>query len=158
MTDKLTPDEIQRSHQWHAIECNNLAWTLADQPTRTEKETEDMLHAAHASAFHWSKVGTELHLARANMLLAHVHARLGDGKFALEYARQSFGYLLAHNPPDWEAAFAHAILAHAAFAAGEISLYKGYYAKAAELGEAIADLQDKEIFSLTFKTIPVPEG
>jgi hypothetical protein len=156
MSDSLSPEEIARSHRWHAIECNNLAWALADQPSRSNQETEEMLHAAHASAFHWSKVGEEINQVRAKMLLGHVHARLGDGVFALCYARESSDYLLAHNPPDWEKAFAHAILAHAAFAAGDKTLHQQQYLKAEDLGQKIADKEDKEIFLMTFKGIPKP--
>lgn len=154
MPNNLTEEEIARSHRWHAVECNNLAWSLAELPSRSELQDEEMLNAAHASAFHWGKVGDELNQARGRMLLAHVHALVGDGKAALTSARQSHDYITAHNPPDWEIAFSYAILAHAAHAAGEADLHREYYAKAKELGEAIADPEDKKIFLATFKTIP----
>lgn len=156
MSNGLSPEEIARSHRWHAAECNNLAWELSDRPERTPIEDEEMLNAAHASAFHWTKVGTELSRARAQMLLGHVHAALGNGQAALLYAQQSFDYLVAHNPPDWEIAFAHAILAHAASAAGDASLHQQHYARAKELGRAIAAPEDKEIFFKTFNLIPNP--
>lgn len=156
MTTDLTPEEIARSHRWHAIECNNLAWRLSDLPGRTPVQDDEMLNAAHASAFHWSVVGTELNQARATMLLGHVHAALGSGDAARRYAQSSYDYLAAHDPPDWEIAFAHAILAHAAFAAGDAALHQQHYARAQELGEAIADPEDKEIFSNTFRFIPAP--
>jgi len=156
MPTDLSPDEIARSHRWHAIECNNIAWTLSDLPARTAPQAEEMLNAAHASAFHWGKVGTELNRARAAMLLGHVYAALGLGQAALTYAQQSYDYLAAHEPPDWELAFAHAILAHAAFAAGEDERHQEYYARAQELGQAIADPEDKEIFFHTFNLIPSP--
>lgn len=115
-----------------------------------------MLNAAHASAYHWSKIGTDLNQARARMLLGHVHAELGMGATALAYARASFEYLAAHNPPDWEIAFAHAVLAHAAAAAGEADLHQRHFARADELGRAIADPEDREIFLKTFNAIPAP--
>jgi hypothetical protein len=156
MPADLTPEEIARSHRWHAIECNNLAWVLSDQPDRTPAQDEEMLNAAHASAFHWSRAGDELSQARARMLLGHVHAALGYGRTALAYARQSYDYFAAHQPPDWELAFAHAILAHAAFAAGEAALHRQHYARAQQLGQAIADPEDREIFFGTFNRIPRP--
>ena len=156
MPPDLSPEEIARSHRWHAIECNNLAWRLSDEPSRSPSEGAEMLHAAHASAFHWAKVGTELHQARAKMLLAHVHAALGMGPSALAYAQQSFDEISAHQPPDWELAFLHAVLAHAAFSAGEGDLHQRQYRKAQECGEAIADPEDKAIFFKTFNRIPSP--
>jgi hypothetical protein len=151
-----SPEEIERSHRWHAVECNNLAWTLSDLPARTASQDEEMLHAAHAAAFHWGVVGTELQHARAKMLLGHVYARLGLGEAALRFAQQSYDYLAAHECPDWELAFAHAILAHAAFAAGEDAFHREHYSTAQELGRAIANLDDQEIFFATFDTIPAP--
>ena len=110
MPTNLSPEEIARSHRWHAVECNNVAWELAALPDRTNVQDEEMLDAAHASAFHWAKIGNELNRARARMLLGHVYAALGDGKPALAYAQRSYDYLAAQEPPDWELAFAHAIL------------------------------------------------
>jgi hypothetical protein len=156
MPAELSPEEISRSHRWHAIECNNVAWRLADQATRTSLEDEVMLNAAHASAFHWAHVGTELNGARAKMLLAQVHAALQHGEIALAYARQSHDFLAASDPPDWEIAFSHAVLAHAAYSAGDKALHQQHYARSQELGNAIADPEDKEIFFKTFSLIPSP--
>jgi hypothetical protein len=154
MATTLTTEEIARSHRWHAVECNNLAWRLSELPERTPAQDIEMHDAAHASAFHWSKVGTELHSARAKLLLGHVHAVLGQGSAALAYAQESYRYLVAHEPPDWERAFAHAVLAHAAHAAGETELHKENFAKAEELGPGIANAEDREIFFKTFRNIP----
>jgi hypothetical protein len=156
MANTLSPEEIARSHRWHAVECNNLAWRLSELSERTPAQDAEMHDAAHASAFHWSEVGTELHSARAKMLLGHVHAVLGQGHAALAYAQESFRYLVGHDPPDWERAFAHAVLAHAAHAAGETALYEEHIAEAGELGAGIADPEDREIFLRTFRNIPKP--
>lgn len=154
-TEASSPD-VAAAHRRHAVECNNLAWSLSEQGARSAAEDEDMLNAAHASAFHWSRAGNELNAARAWMLLGRVHALLGNGREALRYARQSHDYLVAHDPPDWELAFAHAVLAHAAWAAGDGTLHALHHAKARELGEAIADAEDRSIFLGTFGTIPQP--
>ncbi len=158
MSNMLSSEEISRSHRWHALACNNLAWELSDLPDRTQSQDDEMLDAAHASAFHWSRVGTGLNRARAQMLLGHVYARLGFGRLALIYAKQSFDYIMAHEAPDWEIAFAYAILAHGAFAAGESDLHQLHYAKAKELGEAIAETEDREIFFKAYDLIPGPSG
>jgi hypothetical protein len=152
----LSPEEIARSHRWHAVECNNRAWSLCDSPHRTAIEDEEMLNAAHASAYHWDKVGTDLNRARAKMLLGHVHAALGLGATALAYAQESYDYLVANDPPDWEIAFAHCVLAHAAYAATNTGLYREHFAHAQRYGLAIADAEDREIFFKTFNLIPRP--
>ncbi|MCO6457211.1 MAG: hypothetical protein J5I93_18090 [Pirellulaceae bacterium] len=151
-----TPDEIARFHRWHAVESNNLAWKLSEQTSRTAAEDELMLDAAHASAYHWGQVGTELNQVRAQMLLGQVHAALGQGTTALNYARRSSEYFAARETPDWELAFAHAVLAHAASAAGDAALHQQHYALAEQLGQAIADPEDQAVFRQSFQRIPRP--
>lgn len=154
--EAVAPEELARWTRRFAIECNNRAWRLAEAGARTAGEDEEMLHAAHAAAWHWSKAGTELHQARATMLLGHVHALLGRGASAMAYARQSFAYVTSRDSPPWEVAFAHAILANAAAASGERELQATHYAIARDLGAALADMEEREIFDATFRAVPAP--
>src|SRR6478735_3691048 len=93
---------------WHkkiAAQANNRAWELSTR-RRTPAEDREMLDAAHASAFHWGRIGTELHHMRAAMLLAEVHAALSHGATAqtlITSARRFF--LEKGDTPDWELAF-----------------------------------------------------
>jgi succinylglutamate desuccinylase len=151
MHDPVAPEELAKWTRWFAIECNNRAWRLAEAEKRTAAEDEEMLHSAHAAALHWGKVGTDLHTARATMLLGHVHALLGDGARAIKYARQSFSFVMSHESPAWEVAFAHAVLANAAAAAGETELHRQHYGIAEALGEALPDAQERAIFEATFR-------
>jgi len=151
-----TPEDIEKWNRWFAIESNNLAWTLAENPARTPAQQEEMLNAAHASAFHWSRVSADLNTARADMLLGQVHALLGNASLAITHARRSYEYITSHESPDWEIALAHAVLANAAYAAQEPSLYAKQYALAKSLGDAISDNGDKEIFNRIFTPLPTP--
>jgi hypothetical protein len=157
MPQEPGPQEIAKWHRWFAVEMNNCAWALADNPSLSEAQRAEMLDAAHASAMHWRKVGNELNRARSDMLLAQVHALMGNGSLAIVNARRSHAYVISHESPEWEIAFAHAILAHAACAAGEVSLYKTQYALAKTFGESISDADDREIFRRTFDRLPIPE-
>ena len=134
MADAPAREDVQKWNRWFAVECNNHAWRLAEQVSRTPAEDEEMVHAAHAATLHWSRVGTELHQARAAMLLGQVHALVGDGKRALRYARESFAFVTARqDTPGWELAFAHAAL-----------------------GSALPDNEERAIFEATFRTVPAP--
>jgi len=134
MADAPAREDVQKWNRWFAVECNNRAWRLAEQVSRTPAEDEEMVHAAHAATLHWSRVGTELHQARAAMLLGQVHALVGDGKRALRYARESFDFVTARqDTPGWELAFAHAVL-----------------------GSALTDNEERAIFEATFRTVPAP--
>jgi hypothetical protein len=80
--------EIGEWDRWFAAHFNNLAWTLPEKADPALAEAEEMLHLSHASALHWSRVGNEPNKMRADMLLAHVHALLGNDPLALSYARR----------------------------------------------------------------------
>jgi hypothetical protein len=149
-------EEIATWQRWFAIECNNRAWKLAEATNRAPDDTQVMVNAAHAAAYHWSQVGTPLNAARARMLLGYVHALIGSGPLALDHARASLAYFTAHQSPDWEIAFAHAVMASAARAAGEPALHAHHHREAARLGNAIAGAEDREIFMRTFRQIPEP--
>jgi hypothetical protein len=79
---------LQEAHRWFAIELNNLAWDLLESTSRSEEENERMVHAAHASTFHWLQVGTTLNHLRAQCLLATVYSALGYGDCALRHAER----------------------------------------------------------------------
>jgi len=155
MAERPAADDIAKWHRWFAIECNNRAWQLAEQADRSARETDEMLETAHAAALHWRAVGTELHVIRARLLLAHVLA-LVDDRLAMAHARASFDHLTSRSRPDWELAFAHAVLANAARVSGERTLHERHYREAARLGDAIAGAEDKRIFMASFVRIPAP--
>jgi hypothetical protein len=152
----MNQEQREASHKWHAIECNNQTWALTEQESRTEQEDAEMLSGAYAAAFHWGKVGTELHKARALLLVAQVHCLLGHGELAIAAAHESREVLIKTEMPDWEAALVEAIHAHAHHVAGEMQFYTPTYAHAKELGAAIASDEDRAIFEATFRTVPSP--
>ena len=134
------------------MEANNRAWALAAEP-RTPDQDKEMLSAAEAALFHWSKVGTELNIFRAKSLVAEAHALVGHGDTALVYAKAVSAYFEEVDAPDWEAAYIDTILAHAAKVAGDDRLYDETYPIAQALVEAIADPEDKAIVMKTFEQI-----
>jgi hypothetical protein len=158
MNSLQPPDvEIAKWDRWFGVELNNQAWTLAEKSSRSAVEAEDMLHLAHAAALHWRRVGTEVHRVRADLLLGQVYALLGQGAQAMVYARRCYDFVSARPCPEWEVAFAHAVLAHAAQVVGDSELYERHYALAKALGEAIAAEEDREIFQRSFRQVPATD-
>lgn len=156
MAERPSPEDLAKWQKWFAVACNNRAWQLVEEPQRTPGEVHEMLHAAHAAAWHWARAGTALNEARANMLLGMAHALAGDGSLGLRYATLAFNYFNEHEAPEWEQAFVHAALAAAARAAGSLDLYREHYAEAARIAGTIADRADREVFDRSFTQIPVP--
>lgn len=153
-----TPEDT-RPESWHrhfAATANNEAWAMAELP-RTRVDALALLNAAHASAWHWQAVGNELNRQRSLMLLAQAHAVAGLGSTAWIYAEEMRGYFLsASSTPDWERAFAHAIHAHAAHAAGQAGPHASSYALAEGAIAAIADDEDRGIVVRLFEQVPRP--
>ncbi len=142
-------------HRYFAIENNNRAWELA-AGSRTEKDNQEMLNSAHASALHWDVAGTELNHMRAKTLLAEVHALLGYGPSALAYIEEVREFFVKRDSADWEIAFLHTIHAHAACVAGQIDLHRSLYTEATRAIEAIADDEDRNIVLATFNQVEKP--
>ena len=107
------------THQAMAAGLNGVVWELlALGPERTPEQDDRMIHAAHASCYHWLEVGTELHQQRAHWLLTHVYSELGHGEAALRHAKRCGELTEKHADlmEDFDIAYAHEGLArgHAA--------------------------------------------
>lgn len=149
---------VDESSAWHkrfGAQCNNRAWELSTSQ-RTPQQDREMLDAAHGSAWHWAKVGTELNHMRATTCLAEVHALLGHGSIALGYAREMRSFFLGRATDDWELAIMHAVHAHAAAVAGNADEHRASYRAALDAIAAIKDKEDREIVEKTFAHVPAP--
>lgn len=155
MSEPNEQADLQRWHERFAVECNNRAWALSVQ-NRSGTEDREMLDAAHASAWHWAQVGSELNRMRATTLVAEVHASLGMGAPSFALAETMRDYFLGRETPDWEIACAHAVYAHAAHAAGRFAEHRDAYARATDALAAIADEEDRKIIAKTFDRVPRP--
>lgn len=157
MSEQPLKEEAKNWHRHFGAEANNSAWTLAEKTELTESGKSEMLDAAHAAAYHWKKIGTDSQKAHADMLLGHVHARLGNGPFALSFARCAFDFITTRKDSAlWEIAFAHAILAGAGAALGDRDLHGKHYREARSLREKLEG-QDRDLFIATFESVPKPD-
>jgi tetratricopeptide (TPR) repeat protein len=153
-SNQLAGKAIERAHRWFAVECNNRAWNLTAKSKRSARDNREMLLTAYAAAFHWSKIGKPINDARAELLLAHVHALLGQGDEALRHARRCLQFFRNNDGEDWDIAFAHAEMAHAAATLGDRPLHAKHYAAAQKTGQAIKDNEDRKVFFQEFARIP----
>jgi hypothetical protein len=155
LSDPKSSEEATAWHRRFAAASNNRAWDLSLQK-RNPAEDKDMLNAAHASAWHWAKVGSELNRMRATMLLAEVHALLGFGQSALAYVEEMRAYFLAVQSPMWEVAFVHVVHALAASAAGETEKHRASYGLAVAAIEAVSNEEERRNVASTFSHVPKP--
>jgi hypothetical protein len=155
LSDATASEDATAWHRRFAAASNNRAWDLSVKQ-RGIAEDQEMLDAAHASAWHWSKVGTELNRMRATMLLSEVHALLGYGRSALAYAEEMREYFLRVGAPDWETTFVHVIHAHAAAAAGDAVKHRASYESAVAALGNIRNEEERRNLADTFSRVPKP--
>jgi hypothetical protein len=134
---------------WHrrfAVACFNTTWALLEKDDRTPTEAEEMIHAAHASRFHWGKVGMVVNYARGDWQIARVYAVLGRGEPALYHAQRCLATCEEHHIGDFDLAYAYESLARAYAVEGRRAEATRYLRLAEEAGEEIVNPADREIF------------
>jgi hypothetical protein len=126
------------------VDLFNEVWRLME----SREDDERMLHAAHASAYHWSEAPEcePKNRARSEWQVSRVYSVLGRGEPALHHARRCLEICEAQpeNMEDWDLPFAYEALARANRVAGHGDEARRYEEKAREAGEALADPEDRE--------------
>jgi hypothetical protein len=147
----LTPGQRRRL----AVTLFNHVWTLLGTPARTPEQDDEMVHAAHASRYHWGEIGTAANLARGEWQVSRVYAVLGRAEPALFHARRCLAYVEAEEgTEDWDLPFAYEALARAHAVAGDAAESSRYEQMARETGAAVADAEDREHLWSELGTLP----
>jgi hypothetical protein len=144
-------------HRQLGVDFYNETWTLMQRSDRAPADNDELLHCAHASAYHWLQVGTQANRARSEWLCSRVYTVLALPEPALRHARRCLE--LVESAPeemeDWDLAAAHEAIARAHATAGGADEARRHV----ELGRAalaqIADAEDREQLEADFATIPV---
>lgn len=143
MAEGLSPEQERQV----AVDLFNHVWTLLGQPERTPEQNDEMIHAAHASRHHWAAVGTGANVARGEWQVSRVYATLGRAESALYHANRCLAYCEGRPDEldDWDLPFAYEALARAHAIAGNHEEARRYVERARELGEGIADEEDRDL-------------
>jgi hypothetical protein len=136
-----------------AKELYGHVWTLLETEGRTPEQDDEMIHAAHASRFHWGEVGGPEHRARGEWQCSRAYSVLGRGEPAVHHATRCLEICEEHGLGDWDLAFAYEALSRAHRAAGDANEAARYRELAREAGEEIADGEDREVFDADFATL-----
>lgn len=149
MAKKKRKIPLRRAHRHFAETANNEVWDLLGRKELSPEEGAAMLDAAHASAYHWQRVGTAVHLQRSAWLLSRVYAVLGQPVSALRYAGICL-YLTESHPEemkDFDVAYAYESLGWAYALAGNRRQSQRYRNLAEKACRQIADEEDRAIFT-----------
>ncbi|HVM58209.1 MAG TPA: helix-turn-helix domain-containing protein [Gaiellaceae bacterium] len=133
----------------------NKTWTLMEKTDRTTEDDDELVHCAHASAYHWQQVGTAANRARSEWQCSRVYAVLGRAEPALRHARRCLELCEASPDAleDWDLPFAYEALARASATAGDEAATAEYLALARAAGQAIAEEEDRALLEADLATI-----
>jgi hypothetical protein len=126
---------------------NGLVWQLLATTDRSADDDARMVDAAHASQYHWREAGGPPG-TRGEWLVSHVYAVLGRAEPALHHARRCLE--LADGEPgvaDFDHAYAAEAMARALACGGDLGQAVTWHERATAAGAAIADDEDREIFT-----------
>jgi DNA-binding transcriptional MerR regulator len=89
-TVMTTPAEAldRETHRRLGVDLFNKTWTLMEKENRTREDDDEMLHCAHASAYHWLQVGTAANRARSEWQCSRVYTVLGRPEPAIVHAKR----------------------------------------------------------------------
>jgi DNA-binding transcriptional MerR regulator len=143
--------ELQRKL---AVDLFNYVWTLLEQPDRSERESDRMIDAAHASRFFWEEIGEPVHHARGEWQISRAYAVAERAEPALYHAGRCLEICEEHGIADFDLAYAYEALARAHAVAGETDAAGRYEKHAREAGERIAEQDDRDLLFSDLETLP----
>ena len=138
-------------HRRLGIDLYNRTWTLMDSPG------DEMLHCAHASAYHWMQAnGTTANRARSEWLCSRVYTLLGRPEPALHHARRCLE--LVESAPsemeEWDLPGAYEAMARAHLTAGDEAEAARYKSLGMEAVVRVADEEDRKHIEADLASIP----
>jgi DNA-binding transcriptional MerR regulator len=89
-------------HRTLGVDLFNKTWTLMEKDDRTPDDVDEMIHMAHASAYHWLQVGTRANRSRSEWQCSRVHVLAGQVDQALYHARRCHEIVSANEDGSME--------------------------------------------------------
>ena len=143
----------KETHKALAVELFNLTWSLIDQEDKKPSEIDRMIHAAHASRYHWEIAGGPVNIARGEWQVSRVYALCHRIEPCLYHAKRCLKVTLDNGLKDFDLAFAYEAMARACDLAGDADERAKYSSLAEEAGAEISEPGDREYFISELKTI-----
>jgi hypothetical protein len=152
---RTAPAGLPDSERQLAADLFNLVWTLLEQTGRTTEDDDQMVHAAHASRYHWGQVGGPEQLAIGEWQCARVYSVLSRAEPALHHARRCLEIATAGAVPDWLIASAHEGLARAYAVAGQRESALASRAAAEAALAKVTDAEDRQVVQDDLASLPL---
>lgn len=142
-------------HRKLAADLFNEVWLLLEKSNRTPDEDDRMLHAAHASRFHWQDIGSPREWSIGEWQISRVYAVLKRAEPAIYHGRRALNWARDHSVGPFFIAYGYEAMARAYAVAGDIDSAKKYIAQAREVAARIPDPADQKHVEDDLATIEV---
>ena len=143
--------------EWHrkqAASLFNQVWRYLEKKRRTADDDLAMIHAAHASRYHWSVVGKPVNLAVGEWQVSHVYAVLNRPEPSSYHATRCLAICRDRRITGFPLAFAYEALARAAAVGGHAGERDRSLAEARAAGKGIEDEEDRKLLFSDLATVP----
>ncbi|HET7029380.1 MAG TPA: helix-turn-helix domain-containing protein [Candidatus Limnocylindrales bacterium] len=148
------------THRQLAVDLFNSTWALIEKADRTALESDEMIHRAHASRWHWARAAgaRAVNLARGEWLCSRVYSTLGRGEPALWHARRCLEIVESIGEDEgreaWDLPGAYEAMARASYVGGDSASGALWKAKAVDALAAIEDADDRQPIEGDLATLP----
>ena len=158
-TDMTTNDDAvldPATERALAVSLFNRVWALLEVPERSEDQDDEMVGAAHASRYHWGRVGGRKEGAIGEWQISRVYSTLGRGEPAVHHARRCHSLVSGHGAEldAWLLGSAYEGLSRAYAVAGDRAVADEWRTKAVAQLELIDDPDDREIVQADIASLP----
>jgi len=146
--------DVAKADRSFAARFFNDTWSFLDKASRTEAETEAMVHCCHASFHHWSRVvdKTPTNIAVGYWQLSRVYAVAGVPDEAERYGQRCMA--AARDAEPWVAGSAHEALARAAALRGDRAAREEHLAAARAVMAEVTDKETRAILQADIDSVP----
>ena len=137
------------------IDLFNRTWALMKQEERTPEADDELLHCAHASAYHWLQAGTIANRVRSEWQCSRVYCVLGRPEPALAHARRclELAESAAGELDEFDLPFAYEAMARAHAVAGDEATAREWLERARAATADVADEDDRAILETDLATV-----
>jgi hypothetical protein len=136
-----------------AVGLYNRVWQLMDVENRTVAQDDEMVHAAHASRYHWGEIGQPKNLAIGEWQVSRVYSVLGRGEPAVHHARRCLDLAESNPVEPWLLGSAYEGMARATAVAGDPEAGR-WRARAVAQLDLIDDPDDREVVARDVDSLP----
>ena len=138
-----------------AVDLFNHTWDLIAVPRRTAAQDDAMVHAAHASRWHWGNAGGPMEWAVGEWQCSRVYAVLGLAEASLRHGERCLELCETYGIGDYLPASAHEAIARAHAVAGDRDAALRHRDLAAALAAELEDLDDRAVVEADLATLPL---